>query len=162
MIEDSTFLVFLLAPPLAGELILLLFLFRHWRSRGRIAGWRRILLINLLSCFLLAGLAGLGGELYYRYIYDTTDSLAYTKVSRQWVERYCILNQGGFRDNVDYPLERAVGSRRISFLGDSFTAGHGIKSVEDRFPNLVRARARNGKCMSWQNLGWIPAAKWNC
>ena len=34
---------------------------------------------------------------------------------------------------------RAPGKRRISFLGDSFTSGHGIKSVEDRFPNLIRA-----------------------
>lgn len=140
MIEDLTFLVFLLAPPLAGEVILLLYLFRYSRTRGGLGGWRRILLINLLSFFVLVGLAGLGGELYYRYIYDTTDSLTYTKVSQQWVARYCNYNSGGYRDNVDYPLERMADRRRISFLGDSFTAGHGIKSVEDRFPNLIRAR----------------------
>lgn len=140
MSDQLTLLMFLLLPPLAGELILLFLLFRSSRKQGRNAGWGRILTVNLLSSFVLVVLAGVGGELYYRYIYDTTDSLAYTKVSRQWVERYCRYNAAGFRDNVPYGLEKPAGMRRVSFLGDSFTAGHGIKSVEDRFANLIRAR----------------------
>src|SRR5205807_6672825 len=31
------------------------------------------------------------------------------------------------------------GRRRLTFVGDSFTAGHGIKRVEDRFANRLRA-----------------------
>ena len=30
------------------------------------------------------------------------------------------------------------GKRRISFLGDSFAAGHGVKNVDDRFANRIR------------------------
>jgi hypothetical protein len=140
MSEDSLFYVFLLAPPVAGELILLVILFRYARRQPRKSGWQRILLINFISILVLVGLAGFGGELYYRYICDTTDALAYTKVARQWVNRYCVRNSAGFRDNLEYAPEREPGKRRISFLGDSFTVGHGIKSVEDRFPNLIRAR----------------------
>lgn len=144
MNEDFTFYLFLIGPPLAGEAVFLLWLFRYSQTHPQSAGWQRLLLFNLLSFLLLIGLAGAGGELYYRYVYDTTDSLAYTKVSRQWMERYCRYNAAGFRDNVEYSLERQPGVRRITFLGDSFTAGHGIKSVEDRFPNLIRA----------QHAGW--------
>lgn len=138
--DDPTFYIFLLAPPLAGEAILLLFLFRFWRNRQTKTGWKQVLLVNTLSCFVLVALAGGGGELYYRYLYDTTDALGYTKVSQQWVKRYFRNNSSGFRDNIDYPRRRTAGVRRITFLGDSFTAGHGIKSVEDRFANLIRAR----------------------
>lgn len=140
MSDDPTFYLFLLAPPLAGEAILLFFLFRFWRDRQVKTGWKQVLLVNVLSCFVLVALAGGGGELYYRFIYDTTDALGYTKVSQQWVKRYFRNNSSGFRDNLDYPRRRTEGIRRITFLGDSFTAGHGIKSVEDRFVNLIRAR----------------------
>lgn len=139
MSDKLMFLIFLLAPPIAGELLLLLFLFRFSKNRGKISK-AGLLLINFAALFMLLLLAGCGGELYYRYIYDTTDALAYTKVSRQWIERYCSYNTAGYRDNVEYGLEKKQDGRRISFLGDSFTAGHGIKSVEDRFPNLIRAR----------------------
>ena len=80
-----------------------------------------------------------GGELYYRYVYDTTDSLSYTKVSQRWFQRYFVYNPSGFRDNVEYRRLRQPGVRRITFVGDSFTVGHGIRSVDDRFANLIRA-----------------------
>jgi lysophospholipase L1-like esterase len=48
------------------------------------------------------------------------------------------LNRAGCRDNAEYSPALVPGKRRISFVGDSFTAGHGIKDVLDRFPNLLR------------------------
>lgn len=30
------------------------------------------------------------------------------------------------------------GTRRLSFIGDSFTAGHGVEDVNDRFANIIR------------------------
>lgn len=139
MNEELLFYVFLLAPPIAGELLLLLWLFQHTRQRPAKLGWKRVLFFNALSIFALVMLAGLGGEMYYRYIYDTTDALAYTKVSKRWKKRYYVRNSAGFRDNIEYTTQRQSGKRRITFLGDSFTVGHGIKSVEDRFVNLIRA-----------------------
>lgn len=151
--EEFLFYVFLLAPPAACELLILIFLFRFSQRtpRGKL-GWPRILFINGFSVVLLVLAAGGGGELYYRYIYDNTDALAYTRVSQQWMARYCVRNAAGFRDNIEYSARRDLGKRRISFLGDSFTVGHGIKSVEDRFPNILRARHPE-----WEvhELGWF-------
>ena len=154
MDDKLTLIMFLVAPPIAGELLLLFLLFRVTRSSARKPGWRQILCFNGLSVLLLAGLCFVGGELYYRFIYDTTDSIAYTKVSKQWGDRYIVENSAGFRDNVQYALPSTPGKRRISFLGDSFTVGHGVKSVEDRFPNLLRSAHPEWEIHVLAKLGW--------
>ena len=154
MDDKLTLILFLVAPPIAGELLLLFLLFRFNRGSARKLGWQRITLFNLFSVLLMVALCFAGGELYYRFVYDTTDSIAYTKVSRRWGERYIVQNSAGFRDNLQYALTVAPGKRRISFLGDSFTAGHGVKSVEDRFPNLLRARHSDWEVHVLAKLGW--------
>jgi lysophospholipase L1-like esterase len=159
MDDKLTLILFLLAPPIAGELLLLFLLFRTARASAAKPGWRRVLLFNLLSVLLLTGLSFAGGELYYRFVYDTTDSIAYTKVAQQWGQRYIVENSAGFRDNVQYALPIVPGKRRISFLGDSFTAGHGVKSVEDRFPNLLRAAHPEWEVHVLAKLGWDTGAE---
>ncbi|MDY8137479.1 SGNH/GDSL hydrolase family protein [Aquimarina sp. 2201CG5-10] len=42
------------------------------------------------------------------------------------------------RDNIDYQYKVTQGKRRITFIGDSFTIGHGVKNVDERFANLIR------------------------
>jgi hypothetical protein len=92
---------------------------------------------------LLLGCAFLAGEAYYRFCYDTTDSLSYTLTSRAWFRRHFVRNASGFRDAEPPSPTRDPGRRRVGFLGDSFVAGHGIARVEDRFPDLIR-RAHPG------------------
>jgi hypothetical protein len=154
MDDKLTLILFLVAPPLAGEFLLLFLLFRSTRSSDKKLGWKRIVLFNLFSVVLLVVLSFAGGELYYRFVYDTTDSVAYTKVSQQWGKRYIVVNSAGFRDNVQYGLLITPGKRRVSFLGDSFTAGHGVKSVEDRFPNLLRAKHPDWEVHVLARVGW--------
>ncbi|HEX5222523.1 MAG TPA: SGNH/GDSL hydrolase family protein [Verrucomicrobiae bacterium] len=154
MDDKLTLILFLVAPPLAGELLLLFLLFRATRVSAKNLGGKRIVLFNLCSLVLLVILSFAGGELYYRFVYDTTDSVAYTKVSQQWGKRYIVVNSAGFRDNVQYALPVAPGKRRVSFLGDSFTAGHGVKSVEDRFPNLLRAKHPEWEVHVLARVGW--------
>ena len=154
MDDKLTLILFLVAPPLAGELLLLFLLFRSTRGAGKKLGWQRIVLFNLFSLLLLVVLSFAGGELYYRFVYDTTDSVAYTKVSQQWGKRYIVVNSAGFRDNIQYSLPIAPGKRRVSFLGDSFTAGHGVKSVEDRFPNRLRAKHPQWEVHVLARVGW--------
>lgn len=122
-------------------------------ARGERPAWRAVLAANLLLLACLASLAFLAGEAYYRFWYDTTDSFGLTRTTSRWFKRYDQPNAMGFRDDVDYARAAAPGKRRISFLGDSFTAGHGVKRVADRFVNLLRRRhpeweveclARNG------------------
>lgn len=139
--DDIALGIFLLLPLVLA--VVTLVFFRRLSERGGRAGWRKVVLGNLLICGLLLSLIAAGGEIYFRFLYDTTDSLAYTKVSQQWMQRYYIENSAGFRDNIEYSRFIEPGKRRITFVGDSFTAGHGIRSVEDRFPNLLRAANTN-------------------
>ena len=136
MDENLVLGLYLLLALLSGGLVALLA--RHVRARGGPPGWARLLLGNLLVLFALLALGLLGGEVYYRFVYDATDSLEYNKVSVRWFERYYHQNSWGCRDNVEYANVIQPGKRRITFLGDSFTAGHGIKDVEALFTFRLR------------------------
>ncbi len=134
--ENLAYALFIAATLLSFAL-LTLFIRRVKRSKVP-TGWGRLVVGNVLVfCCLVTPLL-LAGETYYRFFYDTTDSLAYTRVSERWELRHWHLNNVGCRDDVDYFAALPPGKRRISFVGDSFTAGHGISNVEDRFPNLLR------------------------
>lgn len=94
-----------------------------------------VLIFVLLMFFVFLGLEG-----YYRYWYDESDSFGVTHVSKRWLSRYYIKNNFDLRDNIDYQISKVPGKRRITFIGDSFTAGHGIKNVNDRFANIIRSK----------------------
>ena len=111
---------------------------RHLRGCGSSSGWWHLILGNALVLFALLALGLLVGEVYYRFAYDATDSLDYTKVSLRWFGRHYHPNSWGCRDNLEYTNSLAAGKRRITFLGDSFTAGHGVKDVADVFALRLR------------------------
>jgi hypothetical protein len=112
---------------------------RKHNDKASTARLVRLLAGNSAVLFLLASFGLVGGEIYYRFFYDQTDALDSTKVSVRWFERHYAANNFQCRDDINYTTAITPGKRRISFLGDSFTAGHGIKEVRDRFPNLLRA-----------------------
>lgn len=136
MIDQNTFYWILVFSPLA-PLAILFYLFRRRRgqkTRWFIVGWNLGLVILLISALFL------GLETYYRFFDDSTDSFGVNMITKRWFKRHYQFNNVGFRDNVDYQLQRDPAKKhRISFIGDSFTAGHGIKNVDDRFANLIRA-----------------------
>ena len=134
--ENATFALFL-ATPLVSLGLLLLFVRRARRNKAP-PGWGRLVAGNALVLLCLVTAILLAGETYFRFFYDTTDSLAFTRISERWVQRHWRVNTAGCRDNVEYSRALTPGKRRISFVGDSFTAGHGIKDVADRFPNRLR------------------------
>lgn len=147
----------LLLPVLSGMGLRLLY--KRVRARATPASRGQVILGNVLALLGLLSLILLGGEVYFRFFYDTTDSLMYTKASQRWLRRYYISNTAGVRDNVEYHFFVEKGKRRISFLGDSFTAGHGIKSVEDRFANLIRASHPNWEIHTLAQLGFETKAE---
>jgi len=98
---------------------------------------------------------------------DTTDSFGLNKITQRWMQRHYVVNNFHSRDNINYEAKLPPGKRRITFFGDSFTAGHGIKNVEDRFPNIIRENhhefevhvmANNGM-ESNHELDWIRKLK---
>jgi len=136
MAENLVIVPFLAFSFLLGVLVVRFF--RRERALGASTVWIRLIAGNALLFFWLVSLGLLTGELFFRFVYDTTDALAFTKVSRRWLERYWKTNAAGVRDNIPYSLGIKPGVRRITFIGDSFTAGHGVKDVEDRFANRLR------------------------
>ena len=103
----------------------------------------RLIIGNLVVLAVLLLLLVTAGEIYYRFFYDSTDSFALTRTSKRWFERHWQLNNLRIHDNIDYPLEKTPGKPRITFLGDSFTTGHGIKDMENRFANIVRKNRKD-------------------
>lgn len=132
---------------------LLFWCFRRNQANRLATNWKSLLTVNALLLGFLVSLLLLGAEVYYRFIYDTTDSLGYTRVSERWVWRHWRVNAAGCRDNIEYSPRIAPGRRRLTFVGDSFTAGHGIKNIEDRFINEWRRSHPDWETHALANVG---------
>ena len=50
-----------------------------------------------------------------------------------------------FRDPREFEKTIPAGARRICFVGDSFTMGHGIANMADRFSDRVFAELERGQ-----------------
>ena len=81
MAENLVLLIFLLTPVVC--VLVLVNLHRDLRKRNRPARALHILAANTLLLIALVGVLCLGGELYVRLFYDTTDGFAYSKVTRR-------------------------------------------------------------------------------
>jgi lysophospholipase L1-like esterase len=122
-----------LPAALAWRLVL-----RWHRAAGTPPLTIRTMLAVLSTATCIAGVV-FGLELYDRFVRDDTDAFAVTKTSQNWFDRHYRLNSWHLRDDVDYAPLKDPDRRRITFVGDSFTAGHGVKNVADRFANRIRA-----------------------
>lgn len=121
----------------AGSLVGLLKLRRRRTGpRGRLV--ERVTKAGLSLWIFLAALTLV--ELYFAVIYDQSDSFNMTKVSQHWYARHVRENPDGFRDPRNHPRKPGDGRRRLCFVGDSFTYGHGVKDVADRFSDRVGRR----------------------
>jgi hypothetical protein len=151
MSEGWEYALFLLGPLISGGALLCLARYHHARATRTTFG--PAVLGNVLVGSFLSTSVFLMSETYYRFVYDTTDSINQTKVSQRWFGRYFHLNRAGCRDDVEYAAEVQPGIPRISFVGDSFTVGQGIKSVKDRFANRIRAAHPEWEIHVLANLG---------
>jgi hypothetical protein len=133
--------LWLLALPVACWLLL-----RSRRAARRRGRSLRPYNLGLSVWMLLVGLTAV--ELYFAVVYDQSDSLNMTNVSQKWFRRWVrqkplkFAGREGipYRDDVDFPTHLEPGQRHVVFIGDSFTFGHGIRHVPDRFSNRVRER----------------------
>lgn len=137
--ENFVLIVFAGAALAFGHLVFCFFKGQK-AAPDRSPSWRRLIAGNMLILLFLVALFLTCGEVYYRFIYDGTDAYMLSKTSRRWLHRHYHLNGSEARDSIEYLWKIQPGMRRITFLGDSFTVGHGIKNVEDRFANLIRNR----------------------
>lgn len=116
---------------------------RRTKQRAKTPRWIGAALATWFVVTLLAVT-----ELGFALLYDATDSFSMTNVSRRWFrihavpsERVLRFSDGSgiaYRDDVDFPKSVPNSERHVVFLGDSFTYGHGVAAVSDRFSNRVR------------------------
>jgi len=149
--DPTLFVIFLFAPVVLGTGI---YLFFFKRKLHKNATWSLLLQGNLLILLALFSIVLLVGEIYYRFAYDETDSFALTNSTNRWILRYYQYNQSKYRDNVEYSQNTPPGKTRITFIGDSFTAGHGVRDVDKRFANLLRKQQSNLDVQVLANNGW--------
>lgn len=131
---------------LAGLLACLVLLVRR-RQRRRLAGRSLKGVHALLACWMAVA-ACTAAELATAVFVDQSDSFHMTNISRKWERRHVEPDRKAlkfttgegilYRDNQEFPRFVKPGVRHLCFLGDSFTFGHGVPDVEDRFSNLVR------------------------
>jgi len=124
------------------------------QQRHKKAGVPRLLAGNALVLSFLCAIVVLLGEIHYRFFFDSTDSFGLTKATQRWFDRHFQANSSGFRDTIDYLPRAPAEKRRVTFLGDSFTAGHGVANVEDRFANRIRATRPDWEVHVLASLGW--------
>lgn len=124
----------------------------HSRATSLICG-------NLLVMAFLVSVVILSGEIYFRFFCDSTDSFGLTRISRRWFDRHIRRNAMGLRDNVNYLTGPSPDQVRITFVGDSFTFGHGIENVEDRFANHVRRLRPDSDVQVFAECGWDTDAE---
>jgi hypothetical protein len=150
--EENLVLISFVCLPIIIAAILYLFFSKFSAYFGKIQ-WLKLIVGNLLVFLFLCSVIVLGGEIYYRYIYDKTDAWGLTKVYLKWISRHYRFNNFGLRDSVDYQ-PKIQGKPRITFIGDSFTQGSGVADVEKCFVNRIRAARPDWEIHCFAKSGW--------
>lgn len=94
-----------------------------------------IFICLISTCMCLSAL-----ELYFRFFFIQSDGVGITYAHKKWIEKYWKpINSYGFRD-VEWLPSDLSGKKVIIVVGDSFTAGHGIKNISDTFSGVLASK----------------------
>ena len=151
---ENTVLVFFAGATFAAGYLVFRFFTKRSVAPARPLTWRCWVAGNARILLFLMALVLLCGEVHYRFIYDGTDAYMLSKTSRRWLLRHYRNNGSEVRDSIEYLWRIQPGKRRVTFLGDSFTAGHGVADVENRFANRIRARHPDWEVHVLAQNGW--------
>jgi len=113
---------------LAGGLVLI---HRRWRSSAF-----KTFSENLLTVLVTLFIAIMALECYFKLFFAQTDSFSFTLANRNWFDRYWQVNSLDYRDR-EWTAADLKGKHGILVVGDSFTAGYGIRDPEERFSNVL-------------------------
>lgn len=109
-------------------------LFKKFSRKTRLISFNLALLVSLAIWVILVG------EIYFRFYYDSSTSNGNELVSQTFAKNHYRFNKQLYRSDVEYPMKRGDDRTRISFIGDSYTEGAGLKELSDRFTDLIQAR----------------------
>jgi GDSL-like Lipase/Acylhydrolase family len=100
--------------------------------------------LGIMLVFLLGLL-----EIVFMYVPQSHEG-ALSKASQIWFNKYWPpMTPDGYRDS---PKNDTTGKKKIIFMGDSFTAGHGLNDVNERFSDQVAQKLGADKFVAY-NLG---------
>ena len=96
--------------------------------------------LSLAACMVL--LFMLFAEVTFALFYVQTDAFNMTSSSKRWFNLYLEnqRNESGWRDSEEFVKRLPDDQKRICFIGDSFTVGHGIRNINNRFSNLIEEK----------------------
>ncbi|MCE9634621.1 MAG: SGNH/GDSL hydrolase family protein, partial [Planctomycetes bacterium] len=126
-------------------LVIVLVTFFYVRARRGKPGLPALVTGNVLVLLSLGWTAVVAGETYLRYIYDATDSYGLTLTNFSWFRRHMFVNEYGFRDEQFPPGPPRDDVTRVVCIGDSFTAGYGVRNVADAWPQRLGAALAAGE-----------------
>lgn len=119
---------------------------------------------NFAVLFVTLLIMGVAAECYY-YLFPPTDGFGFTKSNQRWHALYWKpVNELGYRD-APFDPAKADQDHLIVALGDSFTAGNGVKDVADRFSNVLESqlgppwRVLNVASPGWDTSNQLEALK---
>lgn len=112
------------------------------RLHGR-PGWMRAMNLGLAAWMTLFVLTL--PEIWCALFYDETDSFSQTNVSKRWSTLHVKTNTDGYRDHAELPRGANDDRLHVVFAGDSFTFGHGVPDVVDRFSDLAAAELESAR-----------------
>lgn len=109
----------------------------------------------LAACCVLILLTS--AEIWCACLVDQSDAFNMTNISKRWFRKYIEAqrNEAGFRDRRELKRTLPDGVKRICFVGDSFTIGHGVRRREDRFTDRFEGELETALPGKYQvaNLG---------
>ncbi len=134
MIENSYRLFFDILLLISSTYILSAFIIYIIKKKNKYL-LQNILISFLTFIFLITIL-----ELYFRFFFAQPAANNLTLSCKNWFRRYWKpINSFGYRDK-EWENEYIVNKKKIFVVGDSFTAGAGIKDVKDRFGDVLEEK----------------------
>ncbi len=103
---------------------------------------------NLATLFVPIVLLFVALEIGFMFVAQSQEG-GQTLASHIWFERYWQPMTGDYRDS---PKSDTLNKQKVLLVGDSFTAGHGLKSADERFGNVL-AEKLGTKQFTTYNLG---------
>ena len=79
-------------------------------------------------------------ELYFSFK-TKSHAIGYSYAGKLWKTKYWNpINANGFRDKT---IQHNANNKTIFFIGDSFTEGHGIDNIDDRYSDIIKKALPN-------------------
>lgn len=124
---------------IAGSVFVIVFAGKRWKEKPRL---KNVVTNTTLTIFAFSSVL-LAAEVYFFFNIES-DGFGFTLANARWTHLYWHpINSLGFRDD-ERSGQDIEGKRLILALGDSFTAGAGIRDYQDRFSNRLEAKLGEG------------------